>query len=61
MSEGTPPRSIGLSMKLMLVTIVCGLVARFAPLGLPSVVVKYGGSTLWALMVYWTVSPLLPS
>jgi len=24
-------------------------------------VVKYGGSTLWALMVYWIVSTLLPS
>ena len=34
---------------------------RFASLGLPSPIVKYGGSTLWALMVYWIVSTLLPS
>jgi hypothetical protein len=25
------------------------------------VVVKYGGSALWALMIYWIVSALLPS
>jgi hypothetical protein len=33
---------------------------RFAPLGLPQFVVKYGGSMLWALMIYWIVSALLP-
>jgi hypothetical protein len=27
-----------------------------APLGLPAVVVKYGGSMLWAAMIYWVVS-----
>lgn len=59
--EEMPPRSIVLSLALMLVTVVCGLVVRFAPLGLPPFVVKYGGSTLWALMVYWIVSALLPS
>ncbi len=36
-----------------------GLAVRFSPLGLPPFVVKYG-STLWALMVYWIVSALLP-
>lgn len=61
MSEGTPSRSIGLSLTLMLATVVCGLVVRFTPLGLPPFVIKYGGSTLWALMVYWIVSALLPS
>ena len=44
----------------MLVTIVCGLVWRMAPLGLPAVLVKYGGSALWAVMVYWLVAFLLP-
>jgi hypothetical protein len=28
--------------------------------GLPAFVVKYGGSTMWALMIYWIVSTLLP-
>jgi hypothetical protein len=39
---------------------VSGLAIRFAPLGLPRFVVKYGGSTLWALMIYWVVSSLMP-
>jgi len=29
---------------------------RFARVGLPAVVVKYGGSMLWALTIYWVVS-----
>jgi carbon starvation protein CstA len=45
----------------MLVTIAAGLAVRFAPLGLPLFVVKYGGSMLWALMVYWIIAALLPS
>ena len=45
---------------LALVTIVCGLVWRMAPLGLPAVLVKYGGSALWAVMAYWLVAFLLP-
>jgi hypothetical protein len=45
----------------MLVTIICGLVIRFVPLGLPPSVMKYGGSMLWALMIYWMISMLLPT
>ena len=45
---------------LVLVTVVCGLVWRMAPLGLPAVLVKYGGSALWAVMIYWLVAFLLP-
>jgi hypothetical protein len=56
-----PSRPLLLSLALMLVTIAAGLTVRFAPLGLPLFVVKYGGSTLWALMVYWIISALLPS
>jgi hypothetical protein len=37
------------------VTVVAGLLVRFAPLGLPWFVVKYGGSTLWAVMIYWVL------
>ncbi len=56
-----PARAALLSSGLLLGTVVAGLVIRFARLGLPTLVVKYGGSTLWALMVYWIVSALLPS
>ena len=44
----------------MAITVASGLVIRFAPLGLPRFVVKYGGSMLWALMIYWVVSTLQP-
>jgi len=56
-----PSRPLLLSLVLMLATIAAGLAVRFAPLGLPPFVVKYGGSMLWALMVYWIISALLPS
>lgn len=54
-------RPVSLSLVLMLATIAGGLLIRFAPLGFPSIVTKYGGSTLWALMIYWIVSTLLPA
>ncbi len=54
------PRSIRVSTTLLLVTIAGGLLIRLGPLGLPRFVVKYGGSVLWALMIYWIVSTLLP-
>jgi hypothetical protein len=41
---------------LVLITILCGLVWRLVPLGLPAVLIKYGGSALWAVMVYWLVA-----
>jgi hypothetical protein len=43
----------------MFLTVIAGLAIRFAPLGLPHFVVKYGGSMLWALMIYWIVSTLV--
>ena len=55
------PRHLALSLALMTVTMITGLVIRFVHIGLPSAVVKYGGSMLWALMIYWIVSTLLPS
>ena len=55
------PRPLALSLVLMVVTMIGGLVIRFVPFGLLPVVVKYGGSMLWALMIYWIVSTLLPS
>lgn len=56
-----PLRPLAHSLGLMFLTVVAGLVTRFAPLGLPHYVVKYGGSMLWALMIYWIVSTLLPA
>ena len=42
------------------VTLIVGLTVRFAPLGLPWFVVKYGGSAMWALMVYWVLAFIWP-
>jgi hypothetical protein len=54
------PRPIGLSLMLMLLTVALGAAVRFARIGLPAVVVKYGGSIFWALMIYWVVSTVAP-
>lgn len=45
----------------MALLIPLGLVCRFVPIGLPQIVVKYGGSFLWAAMVYLLVALLLPA
>ena len=55
------PRPLQLTLALLAGTVAAGLAIRFAPLGLPQLVVKYGGSMLWALTIYWIVSALLPS
>jgi hypothetical protein len=34
-------------------TLVIGLVWRFVPTGMPLGLYKYGGSVLWAAMIYW--------
>jgi Protein of unknown function (DUF2809) len=54
-------RPIAQSFVLMVVTMIAGLAIRFVPLRLPAPTVKYGGSMLWALMIYWIVSALSPS
>lgn len=54
-------RRICIYAGLMLVTVAAGLTVRFAPLGLPWPVMKYGGSTLWAVMIYWVLAALLRS
>lgn len=41
------------ALMLLLVTMAAGVVVRFVPVGLPAVVVKYGGSGLWAVCFYW--------
>jgi uncharacterized protein DUF2809 len=47
---------------LALLVIACGLSLRWYgfPLGLPAFVVKYGGSLLWATMVFLLAGVLLP-
>ena len=45
---------------LGLVTIALGLGIRGLHVGLPWVVVKYGGSMLWALMIFFVGSALMP-
>jgi hypothetical protein len=45
---------------LAIATMLAGLVLRLIPLGLPYALVKWGGSVLWAAMVYWLLAALLP-
>ena len=54
-------RPLLVSVLLIVITMIAGLVIRFAPLGLPASIVKYGGSALWAMMIYWMSSSVLPS
>jgi hypothetical protein len=53
-------RPNALSALLIIMTMAAGLIVRLAPLGLPNVLAKYGGSLLWALMIYWIVSFVRP-
>jgi hypothetical protein len=49
-------RSAGIGLALIPV----GLAWRFAPLGLPRFWFKYGGSMLWAAMIYWVIAGGMP-
>jgi hypothetical protein len=51
---------MGVYALLAVATVISGLLVRFAPLGLPWFVVKYGGSTLWAVMIYWVLVLVWP-
>lgn len=53
-------RSLVRSTLLIVATIAAGLTLRLVRLGFPSAVVKYGGSILWALMVYWFIMAIRP-
>ncbi|OPY96716.1 hypothetical protein A5906_01350 [Bradyrhizobium sacchari] len=57
-----PLRTSLIRAALVPVVIACGLSLRWYgfPLGLPAFVVKYGGSLLWATMVFLLVGVLLP-
>ena len=50
----------GMCVALAGITIVAGLCWRLLPLGLPPFWFKYGGSALWAVMVYWFGAALFP-
>ena len=55
--------SVRLRLIYLAVAIVCigvGLLLRWPALGLPWAVGKYGGSALWAAMVYFVLRGLLP-
>lgn len=54
------PRSVLLTLAMGTITIALGCAMRFAHVGLPWFVVKYGGSTMWAAMIYWVVSAVRP-
>ena len=56
MSLGRRPALV--SAALLGLTVAAGLAIRFVHVGLPAPVTKYGGSALWALMIYWIVSSL---
>ena len=46
-------------LMIILLLIPLGFICRFVPLGLPLAIVKYGGSFLWAPLVYWCLALLL--
>jgi hypothetical protein len=46
-------------LALALIAIPAGLVWRFAPLGLPPLLYKYGGSILWAIVLYSCAAAIL--
>lgn len=54
-------RPISHSVALIVATMIAGLTVRMVPLGLPPFIVKYAGSALWAVMIYWIASTLVPS
>ena len=46
-------------LAIMLLLIPLGFVCRFVAIGLPYLIVKYGGSFLWAATVYWFIGYFL--
>ena len=55
-------RRAGIALGVALVVITLGLALRIygRGLGLPTLIVKYGGSLLWATMVYFLLAAPLP-
>jgi hypothetical protein len=46
-------------LAIMLLLVPLGFICRFVPIGLPYLIVKYGGSFLWASTVYWFIGYFL--
>ncbi len=57
--RGAWGRRLAVYGAVMAVTLVAGLGMRFGSMGLPGFVVKFGGSTMWALMIYWVLALVL--
>jgi hypothetical protein len=57
-SPTRPRRLLAAATALALIPI--GVAWRMAPLHLPQFLYKYGGSVLWAAMVYWIVAAIFP-
>ena len=53
-------RPFTVSALLIAATVTAGLTIRLVPMGLPDTLVKYSGSLLWAIMIYWIVSAARP-
>ena len=47
-------------LALAALTILCGLIWRLAPLHLPPFGYKYGGSALYAIMIFWLAAAAAP-
>jgi hypothetical protein len=50
----------GLYFSIAFVTLIVGLIWRFVLLGLSPFLYKYGGSVLWAAMIYWLAALIAP-
>ncbi|WP_263358246.1 ribosomal maturation YjgA family protein [Acidicapsa ligni] len=56
--DGRTHRSIYLILAVL--TILVGLFLRLVPLGFPFLIVRYGGSVLWATMLYLLFATIQP-
>ena len=56
----TPTTRRTTALLLSLATVLLGLAWRLAPLHLPPLLFKYGGSALYAIMLYWLFVAALP-
>ncbi len=64
LSGWTPSRAVNprraACVALLAFTVPLGLAWRLAPLHLSPFALKYGGSALWAVAVYWVIAALQP-
>jgi hypothetical protein len=60
-ARARPPTAVRIMLCLAIIALGLGLRRYGFGLGLPGLVVKYGGSILWATMVFFIVSLALPT